>query len=269
MVQDAQQHGKPCLALVPGRTENLEFTHRTIHPAPFATWFEDLRGWLEADVTGTNNDWKEYVSSSYAGHHEPDGTGTFIFQLLADHCINPQDSGYPLQVWRDDLNLTVGVGLGLAGVQYPTYKKNRGEPVPAGALQALDGATGGDRALVYVALLMAHQGLMPSAMGAVARNLTLLSSGVAIGPWCPGNLHQEHETSLHINTGSRSSLRVTYIVELSEERGAQALISYGALTPVTKWTARVAIEATLTRVTPSQIRFQLSRVRFDLQVSEV
>jgi hypothetical protein len=236
-------------------------------------------------VTGTNNDWKEYVSGSGVpddtgrtpplNHHEPDGTGTFIFPLLKNHRINPQDSGYPTQVFKDDLNLTVGIGLAGGGqlkdIEYPTYKKNRYQAVPAQAIEQLDRATGGDKALVYAALLMPHQGLMPGAMGAVSRNLTLLSSGAAVPPSYPGNLHQakDHGTSLHINTGSRSMLRVTYIMDLSEEKGTQALIEHlGALTPVTKWMARVVIEATLTRAS-SAIQFQLSRIRFKLQVSEV
>jgi hypothetical protein len=275
MVDDVQLHAKPCLALVPGRTEDLKLTARTILPAPFATWFEDIRRWLETDITGTNDDWKEHDSSSHAGHHEPDGTGTFVFPLLANNCINPQDSGYPVQVWKDDLDLTVGVGLAggvhLPGVKFPTYTKNRSQAVPAAALEALDWATGGDRALVYAALLLASQHVLPGSMTYVAMNLTLLSSGVAIQPFGPGNIHHanEHGKSLHINTGLRSELRVTYNMELSQEAGEHALEYAGALRPVTRWTAQVAIETTLTRVTPYQIRFRLSRIRFKLQVSEV
>jgi hypothetical protein len=280
MVDNARMHGVPCLALVPGRTEDLEFTNRTNHPAPFDTWFEDVRQRLESNVIRGDNDWKEYDSSADNKYREPDGTGTIVYPILGDHRINPQGSGYPKQVFTDYMKLTVGVGLAgrggrLVGEQ-ATLTKLRLQPVPAEMIRVLNLATqnsGGqpDRALVYAALLMAHQGVMPGAMIGISRNLTLLSSGVAIGPIQPGNVHapKEEGTSLHITFITPFSLTVTYIVELSEQKGTIYLMDNGAMQPVTKWTARVAIEGKLTRETPETIRFRLRKIQFTLRVPEV
>jgi len=216
MVDDAEQWGVPCLALIPGRVENLEFDNGRNHPEPFASWFGHMREWLNQDVCGGNDDWKEYDSRSgeFARHLEPNDTGTndtgtFVHPFLGHHRINPRDSGYPNQVWKDDLDLRIG---------HQTFKKIRYQPVPQAAIDALYQLTRNDKALGYAALLLAHQGLMRGAMHAVCQHLTVLTSGVAVGPGLPSGLYTPEEASYHI-TGSPSSLTVTYNQKMSEEGG--------------------------------------------------
>jgi hypothetical protein len=173
-----------------------------------------MREWLNQDVRAGNDDWKEYDSRSgeFARHHEPDGTGTFVHPFLGHHPINPRDSGYPIQVWKDDLDLRIG---------HQTYKKIRYQPVPPAAVDALNRVTRNDTALSYAALLLAHQGLMRGAMHAVCQHLTVLTSGVAVVPGLPSGLYTPKKAFYHI-TGSPSSLTVTYEQKMSEEGGGVA-----------------------------------------------
>src|SRR5262249_39656537 len=133
---------------------------------------------------------------------------------------NPKSKGYPLQVFLDDLDLTVEPArFNFENARAEsTWKKERFQPVPKAAIDALIRATN-DRPLVYAALLLAHQGVLPGAMCGVAENLTLLSSGVAIGPMMPGNLQEAAKRFFHINTSSRTSLLVTHVMERSQEDG--------------------------------------------------
>src|SRR5262249_23708085 len=148
-------------------------------------------------------------------YRQPDGTGTLVHPLLGDNRINPAWDGsrYPLHVFKEDMDLTAKAAcppFNLWDWGEPAWRKKQHEPFPAAALEKLTLATNGDRALVYAALLLAHPRLLPEAMCAVTRNLTLLSSGVAIGPGMAGNLHQAKKTAFHFDTGQPGVLRVTY-----------------------------------------------------------
>src|SRR5262249_55776985 len=158
---------------------NLDLrTSKDTPQPPFAHWWDALSTFMVQPIVGDNSDWKEYHANLRNGYREPDGTGTSVWPLLGHNRINLQGTGYAVEVYRDDFDLTVEAAPFDFSQPLPeaNFTKNRFQPVPTGAIDVLKRATN-NRGLVYAALLMTHQSLLRTAMTKVP--LTTLSSGVA------------------------------------------------------------------------------------------
>jgi hypothetical protein len=261
----------PCLALVSGRTEDLTFDSRTAHPAPFATWFQDVQDWMMQAVPGS--DWREYDPTVPGGFKSTDDDKGFSIRPFLGHKrINPTGTGYPLQTYKDAMPLTiesVAFDLDRFCGKPPQFSKPRCTPIPEGVVEELRRKRA-NKGMIYAALLMSHQSTLPGAMAGVTQKMNLLSNGVIIPPAGVGHLHfPDHQgfNAFHIDTSIPYCLTVTYVMEMTHNQGKIMFGEYGGLTPLTEWVARAAVQVQMSSWTEEKIGCELKQIRFQLKVS--